>query len=140
VRQYVPGFPPPFDSISVPITNTKSVERKQSLENQPKFYGNIALGYDIGGFSVRLSLFYQSKYNVSFSASGTSDRVSNSFSRLDLAIKQQFTDNLAVMLNLNNLTNSAERTSLVNRIQGWELISSSERYGLTGNLGIRLTL
>ncbi len=134
------GFPPPFDSVSVPITNTKSVEKKQSLENQPKFYGNIALGYDIGGFSVRLSLFHQSAYNISFSASGITDRISNSFTRLDLALRQHITDHFSIMLNLNNLTDTAERTSILNRVQGWELISSSERYGLTGNLGVRLTL
>ena len=134
------GFPPPFDSVTVPITNTKSVEKKQSLENQPEFYGNIALGYDIGGFSIRLSLFHQSKYNISFSASGINDRVSNSYTRLDLAVKQRITDNISFMLNLNNLTNAVENVSIVNRIQGWEILSSSERYGLTGNLGVRLTL
>jgi outer membrane receptor protein involved in Fe transport len=134
------GFPPPYDSITVPITNTRSVERKQSLENQPRFYGNITLGYDIAGFSVRLSLFHQSEYNISFSASGITDRIANSFTRLDLAVKQQITDNFSVMLNLNNLTNTAESTSIVNRNQGWTLLTTSERYGLTGNLGLRLTL
>jgi len=139
VKQWT-GFPPPYDSVTVPITNTKSVERKQSLENQPRFYGNVALGYDIGGFSIRLSLFHQAEYNMSYSASGVNDRVANSFTRLDLAVKQQITHHFSVMLNLNNLTDTAESTSIVNRSQGWKLVSSSERYGLTGNLGLRLTL
>lgn len=140
VKQWVPGFPPPFDSITVPITNTRSVERKQSLENQPRFYGNIALGYDIAGLSVRVSLFHQSEYNMSYSASGITDRVADAFTRLDLAIKYQLTDNLSFMLNMNNLTNTAESTSIVNRIQGWKFLATSERYGMTGELGLRLTL
>ena len=132
------GLPPPYDSVTVPITNTKTIERKQKLENQPEFYGNIAIGYDIGGFSSRLSLFHQSEYNFSFSASGITDRVVNSFTRLDLALKQQITDYLSVMLNIHNLTNTDESSSLYNRQQGRKLISSSESYGLTADLGVRL--
>ena len=134
------GFPPPFDSISVPITNNKIVEKRQNLEGQPEFYANVAFGYDIGGFSIRLSMFHQAQYNLSFSASGIADEVVNSFTRWDLAVKQQITDNIAVMFNLNNLTNIDERNSIYNRNTGWKLLNTSENYGLTADLGVRLTL
>lgn len=134
------GFPPPFDSISIPITNNKIVERKQKLEGQPEFYGNISLGYDIGGFSARISLFHQSEYNLSFSASGTTDQVINSFTRIDLALKHQLTDYVSLMLNFNNLTNIEESNSIFNRSTGWKILNTSEKYGLTADLGVRITL
>jgi TonB-dependent receptor len=134
------GLPPPFDSISVPITNNKIVEKKQKLEGQPEFFANIALGYDIAGFSIRLSLFHQSEYNLSFSASGLSDQVVNSFTRIDLALKQDITENISLLLNLNNLTNADESNSIYNRSTGWKILNTSEQYGLTADLGIRIML
>ncbi len=134
------GFPPPYDSITIPITNNKIVERKQRLEGQPEVFANIILGYDMGEFSARLSLFYQGEYNQSFSASGLSDQIINSFTRLDLAFKYQITRNIAVMLNLSNLTNIDDRNSIYNRSTGWKLLNTSEQYGFTADLGVRLNL
>ncbi|MBP1678436.1 MAG: TonB-dependent receptor [Bacteroidetes bacterium] len=134
------GFPPPFDSINVPITNNKIVERKQNLEGQPKVFANVMLGYDLGDLSARLSVFYQGEYNQSFSASGLSDQIINSFTRLDLALKYQITRNIAVMVNLSNLTNIDDRNSIYNRSTGWKLLNTSEQYGFTADLGVRLNL
>ena len=39
-------------------------EVKTKLEGQPEFFGNISLGYDIGGFSGRISVFHQAEYNL----------------------------------------------------------------------------
>jgi outer membrane receptor protein involved in Fe transport len=134
------GFPPPFDSISVPVYSTKLVQRKQKLEGQPEFYANVALGYDIGGFSARISMFHQAEYNSSFSALGTSDGIVNSFTRFDLTVKYELSEHLSFMLNFNNLTNADERTSLYNRNTGWKILNTSENYGRTADLGVRLTL
>jgi TonB-dependent receptor len=134
------GFPPPFDSISVQIVDNKIVERKQKLEGQPEFYANVALGYDVAGFSVRLSMFHQSEYNQSFSSSGLADQVINTYTRWDLALKYEFSRHVAVMLTLSNLTNIDERNSIYNRRTGWKLVNTSENYGMTADLGVRLTL
>lgn len=133
------GFPPPFDSISVQVIDNKIVERRQKLEGQPEFYANVAFGYDIGGFSIRLSMFHQAEYNQSFSASGLADQVINSYTRWDLALKQEFSEHVAVMLTLGNLTNIDESNSIYNRRTGWKLINTSENYGMTADLGVRLT-
>ncbi len=45
---------------------TIMVEKKQRLEDQPEFFANASLGYDIDGFSFRVSLFYQGSYNATF--------------------------------------------------------------------------
>jgi outer membrane receptor protein involved in Fe transport len=113
---------------------------KQKLEGQPEFFGNASLGYDIGGFSVRISLFFQSEYTSSYSADGRTDVITNSLKRWDLSLKQQFTSKIALMLNINNLTNVDESTSVKNRINGWTLPYHGENYGLTADLGVQVAL
>ncbi len=131
VAYYVPGIPYPFYRYDERI-----VDRKQQLENQPEFYGNISLGYDLGGFSGRLSLFHQSEYNVSFTPSGRGDIVANPFTRIDLAVKQRLTDYLSLLLNVNNITNIREGNSLYNRVNGYKILNTSERYGITADFGV----
>ncbi len=129
-----PGFPP------VPQFKTRLVEAKQKLEGQPEFFGNLALGYDIGGFSARVSVFHQGEYNRSYSAGRLNDPVVKSFTRWDLSVKQRLTEHITVFLNLNNLTSVEEDVYTVNRVDDWEALQSSQRYGLTGDLGVRLEL
>lgn len=135
VQVTVPGIPFP---INKPVTVL--LENKQKLEGQPEFFGNLSIGYDIDGFSGRVSLFYQGEYNRSFSATGRSDGIVDDFFRIDIALKQQITDYLSVMLNINNITNTEETNSIINRIKGWQLLNDSRIYGLTADLGVRLTL
>ncbi|KAB2852284.1 MAG: TonB-dependent receptor, partial [Ignavibacterium sp.] len=131
----IPGFPFP-----IPSYKERAIEYKQQLEDQPELFGNISLGYDIGGFSGRLSLFYQSEYNDSFSPSGRSDRVIGAYTRVDLALKQKITDYLSVHLNVNNLTNLKEENLLNNRVNEYKILRNSELYGLTADLGVRFDL
>jgi len=130
----IPGFPP------LPQYATHLVETKQKLEGQPDFFGNVALGYDIGGFSGRVSVFFQGEYNRSYSAGRLSDPVVQKFSRWDLSLRQRLTDHLSVFLNLNNLTSVEEDVYTADRdpANTWEALSSSQRYGLSGDLGVRL--
>lgn len=118
----------------------RAIEVKQQLEEQPKFYGNISLGYDIAGFSGRISLFHQSEYNLSFTPSGRGDQITNSFTRLDLAIRYKFTDYLSILLNVSNLTNIKEGNSIYNRVNNYKILNINERYGLTADFGVRIDL
>ncbi len=135
VKYYLPGIPFPFYRYE-----DRPVQVKQELEDQPKFYGNISLGYDIGGFSVRVSLFHQSEYNRSFTPSGRGDIVVDGYTRLDLALKQQFSENISALLNVSNLTNIKEETSLYNRANGYKILNTSERYGVTADFGVKISL
>ena len=127
-----------------PIVNTtyyaKYIDVKQKLEGQPELFGNVSLGYDIGGFSARVSLFFQSEYTQTYSTDGTADIIVNKLSRWDLALKQQITSAIAVMLNVNNFTNVEENTSIRNRNTGWNLLYTSDNYGITADLGVQITL
>jgi len=121
-----------------PLIKSKNilVESKQKLEGMPEFFGNIALGYDLRRFSGRISLFHQGEHHVSYSATGLSDQITNSFTRLDLALKQGITNNLAFFLNLSNATNIEDGTSTYNRLFDRRLFNQSEQYGLTADFGI----
>jgi len=131
-------FLPEFPGIPFPKYSTRLVESKQKLEGQPEFYGNISLGYDIGGFSARISVFHQAEFNSTFSASGRGDQVANRYTRVDLALKQRVSDYLSILLSINNLTGIEERASIVNRVNNYTLLNTSERYGLTADLGVKL--
>jgi TonB-dependent receptor len=124
----IPGFPA--------TVVHRPGERKAKLEGQPEFFGNFAIGYDIGGFSARLSVFHQGEYNRSY---GTlpRDNIVNAFTRWDLAVKYKIFKNIDIMLNINNITNLEESTSIRDNTYGWRLLNDSERYGTTADLGIR---
>ena len=130
-----PPFPFPIPTyVQVPI------ETKQQLENQPKFYGNISLGYDVGGFSARISMYNQAEYIRSFSPTGRADAVVSGYTRFDLALKQVLFDYLSLMLNVSNLSNIKEDRLIDNRVNGYKILNTSELYGLTADFGIKLTL
>ncbi|MDZ7336031.1 MAG: TonB-dependent receptor [candidate division KSB1 bacterium] len=121
-----------------PLIKSKNIliERKQKLEGMPEFFGNIALGYDIGNFSGRISLFHQGEHNVSYSASGLSDEVTNAFTRVDVALRQKITNSITLVLNLSNLTNVEDGSSIYNRVYDRRLFNESEKYGMTADFGV----
>jgi len=137
VESYEVIVPPlPF-----PVKKTRYVheERRQKLEGQPEFFGNFAVGYDLGGFSLRVSVFHQGRFNRTFSSDGRSDVVQNAYTRWDVALKQQITQNVALVINLNNITNTHEGTSILNRVEHWDLLSTDEIYGFSADAGLRFT-
>jgi TonB-dependent receptor len=126
--------------IPFPEYKERAIKYKQQLENQPKFFGNISLGYDIGGFSGRISLFHQSDYFSSFSPDGRGDVLIAGFDRVDLALKQKVTDYLTILLNINNLTNLKDVNQIDNRASQYIIPNTSQNYGLTGDLGVIIEL
>jgi TonB-dependent receptor len=132
--------PSEFGGVWVKFDVDEVYDAKTRLENQPEFFANIALGYDIGGFSSRLSFFHQGDYTRTFTARSRGDIVVGSFSRLDLALKQKITNNISIMLNLMNLTNTEEPTAALYGETGWDLPRTRDRYGMSGVFGVRVEL
>jgi TonB dependent receptor-like, beta-barrel len=128
----IPGFPP------LPQYETRLTENLQKLEGQPEFFGNVAVGYDLGGFSGRVSVFFQDEYNRSYSAGRLNDPVVQNFWRWDLSLRQRVTENLSFFFDLNNFTSVVEDVYTTDRVHDWSALRSSEQYGLSGNLGVRL--
>ncbi len=111
-------------------------ERKTKLEGQPEFFGNIALGYDIGGFSGRVSVFYRDEYNDALRATRQSYTINKAFTRIDIALKQRITENISLFLNLNNLTNIEEGDFNYDGDNDIRRFNRSEKYGTTLGFGI----
>jgi TonB-dependent receptor len=125
-----------------PLTKSKNilVQNKQKLEGMPEFFGNVSLGYDIGDFSARVSVFHQGEHNITYSASGLNDVVTNAFTRLDLAVRQGISDHLILFLNISNLTDVEDGSSNVNRVYNRTLFNQSEKYGTTADFGLTVQL
>lgn len=111
-------------------------ERKTKLEGQPEFFGNISLGYDIGGFSGRISVFHRAEYNDALVATRQSYTINMAFTRLDIALKQRVTDNFSVFLNLNNLTNIEDGNYNYDGDNNIRRFNRSEKYGATIGFGV----
>ncbi len=130
---YIGGFP---------LANPRKVldEQKTRIANAPEFFANIVFGYDIAGFSARLSYFHQGEYYIAFSSDQTSNTIQRQFERLDLSLKQDIGPMLSVGLNINNLTNATEGTYLENAVQGYRLETSAVRFGTTADLWVKISL
>jgi TonB-dependent receptor len=122
-----------FDTVDV-------FEGKTRLEDQPDFFANISLGYDVGEFSGRVSLFHQGEYTRSFTARSRGDRIVGGYSRLDLSMKQRITGNISILLDVKNLTNTEEPTSDYYAETGWDLPRTTHKYGMSADLGVRIEL
>ncbi len=114
---------------------------KKPMEDQPQLYGNAALGYDIGGFSARISVFYQGRYTRLYSVDGTSDAIVGEFIKWDLALKEQVTQKISLVLNIDNLFNKPETRYRYNNMFNWGYLpTQSYLYGRTLDFGVRVLL
>ena len=140
VQKFIP-VPPPGHYVTTVQDNqhTKYDFVKRNSEGQPELYGNVALGYDIGGTSIRISVFFQDEYNQYFSPDGKSDIVTNAYNRWDLAFKQKITEKIEILANVSNLTNIKDVTTMVDRVNNWRLTDTQELYGTTVDVGVRIT-
>jgi TonB-dependent receptor len=115
---------------------------KRQSEDQPNFYGNASLGYDIGGFSSRLSVFYQQEFVSSYPSDILLGKVgyTSSFTKWDLTLKQKFSNYVSLYLNINNLTNAKQTKSSKDNNWGWDRLTSEELYGATADFGVIITM
>ena len=90
------------------------------------------MGYDLAGFSGRVSLFHQAEYNTSYAARRYNIKMA--LTRLDIALKQRVTDNISLFLNLSNLTNIEDGEFTFD--ENIRRFDESEKYGMTLDFGI----
>ena len=135
---YIPRFRVDQDNSIFPPTQTPVFyESKERLEGQPSNFGNVTLGYGQGGFSGRLSVFFQDDYLTGISSFSLNDYFQKGFTKWDLALKQKIKKyNMEIMLNVVNLSNFHEGTYYKFR----NLDRGSTKYDMLVNLGVRLTI
>ena len=116
-------------------TTTFTYEREANLIGQAESILNTSLGYDVGGFSARVSASYQGSKITGYSASADKDSYDAGFWRMDAAVKYRFSRRLNVFLNLNNLTNQQDVTYF--RRPRFE--TNRATYGTTATVGVEVT-
>ena len=113
-----------------------NTERPGAIPGQPDLTANIAIGYEKGGFSGRVSVILQDQ---SFDELGTQelkDTFTNFSARWDATVKQDINKRFQVFLNWNNITNEPQRSFQA------DLDDETERefFGATVDLGLRYKL
>jgi TonB-dependent receptor len=124
-------FPPVYkDSLIV-------TSRTSRAPDQPSHIANVTIGYDIGGFSARLSYLYQSDKTAFIGTESVLDGISGDYARWDLTLQQKVGLGLQLFANFNNLNNRADEN-----FRGNALINPTyiEYYGFTVDAGIRFKL
>jgi len=98
---------------------------------------NAALGYDFKGFSIRLSMLYQSNIFKGTNFWPELRRQTDDYLRWDLSIKQDLPwFGLQFYCSVNNLTGSLD----VDLNQGNLFPAAEQHYGRTVDMGLRWKL
>ena len=138
---------PNFGKIN-PITGTIDSRRNiltnydtayvDRLVKQPSFLANVSLGYDIGGFSARISFSYQADIlnAPQTRPDGADKEVTMAFSRWDLQVKQRIHKRISLFVNMTNIFNCPDRS--IREVTGY--YSAVEYYGMGANLGVKVDI
>lgn len=119
--------------IFLPVTTYTTYFREVQMLDQPDHVANVALGYDRGGFSGRISMLYQEGNVTAYGSNEGNIALFDTYVRWDAQVGYTIRPGLNVYAQLNNITNTPD-TSL----QGSDrLLSRQEVYGTTINVGVR---
>ena len=110
--------------------------RSGRLIDQPNDILNLTIGYDIGGFSARLSFQYTDNILISSDQQQQElDKYTGAYARWDFTAYQKlpWLEGLQVYLDVNNITNRPDRqfSSVL------EKLANVQYYGRTADLGLR---
>ncbi|MCG3119661.1 MAG: Vitamin B12 transporter BtuB [bacterium] len=109
--------------------------RSARMPDQPAHIANVTLGYDLKGFSTRLSYLYQTDKVAFISREPALDNFSGAYSRWDLTVQQKVGGTgLQLFANLSNLNGRPDKS-----FRGDQLVDPTyiEYYGFTMDLGAR---
>jgi outer membrane receptor protein involved in Fe transport len=125
-RLIVP-VPPIFETT---FTNTS---RAVNMPSQSPHILRLSIGYDVKGFSARVSGAYQGEKVQNYSVNKDFDTFTADFWRWDASCKQRLGDHWSVFLNLNNLTNQQD----ISFTRTEAFLNTIENYGFTGSIGVQ---
>jgi outer membrane receptor protein involved in Fe transport len=104
------------------------------MPNQPSDIMNATIGYDLKGFSARVSFLYQTDILTSLATDPAGDRFTDDYFRVDVSVKQNLPHNMQVFANFNNLNNRADY-NFQSSIGDYPTFI--EYYGFTMDIGVR---
>lgn len=117
---------PPFGFVGI------DTFRVSVMPNQPRHIINVALGYDIGGFSGRISMLTQGRSLHGIGTRIEEDGFTEAYRRWDISLKQELRGGIGVFLNFNNLSDQPDKSTIT---IGYP--TAQEFYGWTIDLGLR---
>jgi TonB-dependent receptor len=94
---------------------------------------NFSVGYDIGGFSARASMHYQTESLDNVGVITENDTYTDAFTRWDISMRQEVTKAIKLYLNFVNITNNPDGSYQFNP----DKPSSIQYYGMTVDFGIQ---
>ena len=114
-----------------------STSRTERMPDQPAHIFNTTIGYDISGFSIRLSYLYESDKVGGIGSSPLLDGFTAAYGRWDIAVQQRISEGLQLYANFNNLNKTHDESD-----RGYSQINPSdlEYYGSTIDVGLRFKL
>ena len=111
----------------------EEAEREGSMPGQPDFVGNIAVGYEKGGFSGRFSVLLQDNVFDELGRRADGDEFTQFLLRYDASVSQKLPKGFQVYANFNNINNR-------NDVSNFFIFESfREDFGFTFDIGLRYT-
>jgi TonB-dependent receptor len=105
--------------------------------NQPNDVLNLIMGYDLGGFSARVSMLYTDNIFKRPDFWLQQRVLSDKYTRWDISLKQDLPwYGIQLLLNINNLTGKSE----VDINEKTLYPASEEHYGMSADLGLRVRI
>ncbi len=120
---------PVFPFIRTSVIDTFRVGK---MPDQADDIANIAIGYDKGPFSARLSMLYQGRTLSLVGERPELDGFTEDLVRWDVSVKYRVTSRIHIYFNWNNITNEPD----VSFQQQTRFPTDQEFYGWTADLGI----
>lgn len=118
---------PPFEAVYYDTV------RSAKMPDQPDIIANASIGYEIGGFSARVSYTYQDAVLAQVSDSEDTDIFTEAVRRWDVSAFQRINENLRITFSANNITNNADKSFFGSR----DYPTNLQQYGWTADIGIR---
>jgi len=103
------------------------------MPGQSEHIFNISLGYDIGGFSARVSVMYQGKSLHEVGSIAENSTWNDDFWRYDASVKYRLKKLVSFYANFMNISGQPDR-----RYFGSQIYQTNRYYyGMTANLGVQ---
>jgi TonB-dependent receptor len=129
VSEQIPVFP----FIKATVIDTFRIG---DMPDQADDIANLALGYDKGPFSARLSMLYQGRTLSRVGERPELDGFTADLLRFDLSVKYSLTPQIGLFMNYNNITNEPDESYMLNQ----QYLTSREYYGWTMDFGVGYAL
>jgi TonB-dependent receptor len=113
--------------------------REGHMADQPSSIANVILGWDFKGFSARVSYRFQSQTVEGLDARHSfSDRYYDTFSLVDVMLKQKISKNVSCYVNLTNISNHIDDYYFHAQPGVPQLPTRAEYYGFRAQLGVKV--